>query len=180
MAQEPLKVIVVGAAGRMGLRIAAMIQENPGFLLAGAVERKDHPRIGGDIGEMAGTGQNHVLLSGELSDVISRGDVIIDFTTAETSMKVLPLAAKSGKSAVIGSTGFTAAQMQEIRKLAQKIPCVVSPNMSVGVNVMFRVIGDLAKILGDDYDLEVVEAHHRSSREELLEGLNFLKKEAMV
>ncbi len=160
-----LKAIVVGAAGRMGLRLLAMIRENPAFLLVGAVERKDHPYLGRDAGEMAGLGKCQVPLSGNLSEVISSGDLVIDFTTAETSLKNLRVIVEHGKSAVIGSTGFTSVQMDEIRVFAQKVPCVLSPNMSVGVNVMFRVIGDLARILGEEYDLEVIEAHHRMKKD---------------
>jgi 4-hydroxy-tetrahydrodipicolinate reductase len=80
-------------------------------------------------------------------------------------LKDLRLAAEHGKGAVIGSTGFSASQIQEVQVLTQKIPCVLSPNMSVGVNVMFKAVGDLAKILGEDYDVEVLEAHHRMKKD---------------
>ncbi len=162
---DQVKTVVVGAAGRMGLRLVAMILENPAFILAGAVERKDHPGLGRDIGEMAGSGTCKIQLSGDIAEVISPAEVVIDFTTAETSVKNLKTASAAGKGAVIGSTGFTPAQLDEVRTLAEKIPCVLSPNMSVGVNVMFRVIGDLARILGEDYDLEVIEAHHRMKKD---------------
>lgn len=160
-----IKAIVIGAAGRMGMRILAAIHETPNIHLAGAVERKDHPHLGRDAGEIAGLQKWNIPLSGALKDVITSGDVIIDFTNAEASLKNLQVAGEYGRSAVIGSTGFSPEQMEEVRALARKIPCVLSPNMSVGVNVMFRMIGDLAKILGEDYDVEVIEAHHRMKKD---------------
>jgi 4-hydroxy-tetrahydrodipicolinate reductase len=165
MAKDIVRAIVIGAAGRMGMRILAAIHENPNVLLAAAVERQDHPSLGRDVGEIAGLERWDIPLSGSLKQVISSGDVIIDFTNAESSLKNLRGAAENGKSAVIGSTGFSSSQIQEAQVLTRKIPCVLSPNMSVGVNVMFRVIADLAKILGEDYDLEVIEAHHRMKKD---------------
>ncbi len=162
---DTVKAILIGAAGRMGLRMLAAIHETPHVHLAGAVERKDHPYVGRDIGEVAGMEKLNIPISGSLAEVISKGDLIIDFTNAEASLKNLEVAAGSGKAAVIGSTGFSSSMMPEVQKLTQKIPCVLSPNMSVGVNVMFKVIGDLAKILGEDYDAEVIEAHHRMKKD---------------
>jgi 4-hydroxy-tetrahydrodipicolinate reductase len=165
MAKDEVKAIVVGAAGRMGQRILAAIHETSHIRLVGAVERKDHPCLGRDVGEAAGMGRWDVPVVGELRDVIAQGDVMIDFTHAESSLKNLQVAAEKGKSAVIGSTGFTAEQMREVQGLVGKIACVLSPNMSVGVNVMFKIIGDMARILGEDYDVEVIEAHHRMKKD---------------
>lgn len=160
-----VKAIVIGAAGRMGNRILWALHETPNIYLAGAVERKDHPLLGRDAGEVAGMERWEVPLVGDLRDVVSSGDVIIDFTNAEASLKNLQVAAQNGKCAVIGSTGFSAAQMDEVKALTEKTPCVLSPNMSVGVNVMFKVVADLARVLGDDFDVEVIEAHHRMKKD---------------
>lgn len=165
MRDQQIRAVVVGAAGRMGMRVLSAMRENPNFILAGAVERKDHPQIGQDIGEIAGLGKWQIPLRPALEEVIASGEVIIDFTNAEASLHHLRVAASTGKSAVIGSTGFTSVQMAEVNILTQKVPCVLSPNMSVGVNVMFRLIADLAKILGEDYDVEVIEAHHRLKKD---------------
>jgi len=165
MTSDSIGAIVVGAAGRMGLRLLAAIHETPGILLSGAVERMDHPNLGRDAGEIAGLGKLGIPLAGSLEEVIRSGEVVIEFTNAEASLKNLRVAAESAKSAVIGSTGFSPEQLKEVQSLTRKIPCVLSPNMSVGVNVMFRVIGDLARILGDDYDVEVIEAHHRMKKD---------------
>ncbi len=165
MADSSVRAIIIGAAGRMGQRLLTAIHETPDILLGGAVERQDHPQIGRDVGEMAGLEKWDIPLAGSLGEVISSGDVIIDFTNAEAALAHLRIAAGRGKSAVIGSTGFLATQLEEVRALAQRISCVLSPNMSVGVNVMFRVIGDVAKTLGGDYDVEVIEAHHRMKKD---------------
>jgi len=165
MVHDSVKAIIIGAAGRMGQRLLTAIHETPDILLAGAVERQDHPHMGRDVGEVAGLGKWDISLTGSLKEVVSSGDVIIDFTNAEAALTHLRVAAAQGKSAVIGSTGFSAAQMGEVRALTQKVSCVLSPNMSVGVNVMFRIIGDVAKIFGDDYDVEVIEAHHRMKKD---------------
>src|SRR4030066_1987402 len=138
MASDAVKAIVVGAAGRMGMRLLWAIHETPGVHLAGAVERKDHPGLGRDAGEIAGMDRWGVSLAGDLREVISSGDVILDFTNAEAALKNLQVAAEKGKGAVIGSTGFSAGQMEEVQALTQKIPCVLSPNMSVGVHVLFK------------------------------------------
>lgn len=143
----------------------AAIHECADIHLAGAVERRDHPLLGRDAGEAAGLGKWDVPLVGSLQEVVAAGDVVIDFTNAEASLKNLRVAAGSGKAAVVGSTGFTPEQTEEARDLAQKAPCVLSPNMSVGVNVLYKAVADLARILGDDYDIEVVEAHHRMKKD---------------
>jgi 4-hydroxy-tetrahydrodipicolinate reductase len=156
---DTLRAIVVGVAGRMGGRILWALHETPNIHLVGAVERKDHPALGRDAGEVAGMEKWGVPIVGDLRQAIDSGDLIIDFTNAESSLKNLQIAAEKGKSAVIGSTGFSAAQIEEAKALTKKIPCVLSPNMSVGV------VADLAKILGDDFDAEVIEAHHRMKKD---------------
>jgi len=137
-----IRAIVIGAAGRMGGRILAAIHETADIHLGGTVERKDHPFLGRDAGEVAGMEKWNVPLVGSLQEVVASGDVVIDFTNAEASLKNLQIAAAGGKAAVIGSTGFTPQQVEEAREAARKIPCVLSPNMSVGVNVMFKMVAD--------------------------------------
>src|SRR3989304_4912530 len=117
MDKDIVRAIVVGAAGRMGLRVLAAIHESPNVLLAAAVERPDHPYLGRDIGEVAGLEKWNIPLSGALMGVIASGDVVIEFTNAESSLKNLRVAAEHGKSAGIGSTGFSASQIQEVQGL---------------------------------------------------------------
>jgi 4-hydroxy-tetrahydrodipicolinate reductase len=165
MSEGKIGAIVIGAGGRMGQRLLTAIQETRGISLAGALERYDHPQVGRDVGEVAGLGKWKIPITTDLRALLPAADVVIDFTNAEASLQNLAAVAEFGKAAVIGSTGFSPGQIEEVRSLAEKIPCVLSPNMAVGVNVMFKVVGDLAKILGSDYDVEVIEAHHRLKKD---------------
>jgi 4-hydroxy-tetrahydrodipicolinate reductase len=96
---------------------------------------------------------------------VKAGDVLIDFTLPEASLDHIRECAEHGKPAVVGSTGFSKEQLAEIGKYAQKIPCVVSPNMSIGVNLCFKILEEIAKTIGEDYDMEIVEAHHRMKKD---------------
>ena len=160
-----IRAIVTGAAGRMGTRIITLIAETEGIELAGAVERRGHPWIGRDAGEGLGPGRTGVLIGDDLAVCIEQGDVVIDFTAHDVSTGHLEIAARKGKAIVIGSTGFTSQEMVRARELAGSFPCVIAPNMSVGVNVLFKVLADVAGILGGDYDVEIVETHHRLKKD---------------
>jgi 4-hydroxy-tetrahydrodipicolinate reductase len=160
-----IKAIVTGAGGRMGGRIAGLITETDGIELVGAVEQKGHPLIGNDIGEGLGLGRIGVIIKDDLAGYIEGGDVVIDFTSHEASAGHLRIAAAKGRAIVIGSTGFTADEMQKTRELSGSVRCVLSPNMSIGVNVLLKVLGDVAPILGEDYDVEIVEAHHHMKKD---------------
>lgn len=160
-----IKAIVIGAAGRMGGRIINLIQEGEDFLLKEAIEHPNHPQLGKDIGEVIGLGKIGVILQDDLSKVIEQGEVIIDFTNAQASLKNLRLAVKYKKPMVIGSTGFSPEELLEVKELAKNIPCLLSPNMSVGVNLVFKIIGEIAEVLKDEYDVEIIEAHHRLKRD---------------
>ncbi len=160
-----IKVVVAGAAGRMGTRLVSLIKDSASLTLAGAVESKGHHAIGEDAGETAGCGRCGITISDDLSAVLDRGEVAIDFTMPASSLAHLRVAAQLRKPMVIGTTGFTAQELDELRGLARQVPCVFSPNMSVGVNVLLKVIGEMARTLGDDYDIEVIEAHHRLKKD---------------
>jgi 4-hydroxy-tetrahydrodipicolinate reductase len=133
--------------------------------LSGAVESKGHALIGRDIGESQGLGKTGIVITDDLSSCIDKGDVVIDFTFHTASVNHLKIAAEHGKAIVIGSTGFDADEMQMIRQWSEKTRCVVAPNMSVGVTVMLKVLESVAGILGDDYDVELVEAHHNLKKD---------------
>lgn len=160
-----IKIAVCGAAGRMGQRIINSIIEAEGVKFAGAVERPGHPQIGQDAGILAGCGTTGVLLSDNLNQVVENCDVLIDFTTPKVSLKNLEVCALNKKSIVIGSTGFTPEEKALAAELAKEIPCVIAPNMSVGVNVCFKALKDIAKTLGDDFDVEIVEMHHKLKKD---------------
>jgi 4-hydroxy-tetrahydrodipicolinate reductase len=160
-----IRAIVTGAAGRMGGRVLALAKEAEDFQIVGATERPGHPAIGRDAGEVAGLGALGVKVSESLSKIIRGGDVVIDFTAPEASMGHLRAASEAGVAIVVGTTGLSRENLEEARRLAAYMPCVISPNMSVGVNVLFRVLKEVARSLGDDYDVEVVEAHHHFKKD---------------
>jgi 4-hydroxy-tetrahydrodipicolinate reductase len=150
----------------MGGRIISLIAQSPGIELAGAVERPDHPVVGRDAGEaVQGVGRTGIAVAGSLAACIAQGDVVIDFTAHDVSLGHLEIAAAAGKAIVIGSTGFTGPELKKAKELSASVRCVLTPNMSVGVSVMLKVLADVAAILGDDYDVEIVEAHHHLKKD---------------
>jgi len=160
-----VRVIVSGAAGRMGGRIIHMIAGVEGVTLAGAVEFPDHPAVGREVGEVVGLPALGLRISGSLAEVLPQGDVLIEFTHPEPSLAHLKAVADAGKAMVLGTTGFSPAQLAELRALAARTRLVFAPNMSVGVNLMFKVVADIARVLSEGYDVEIVEAHHRLKKD---------------
>lgn len=158
-------IIVTGATGRMGSRIAALTKEYGDLRLSGALERKGHEAAGRDIGQLIGVGDLGVKLTERLEDIIDAADVIIDFTSTAATLQHLKLAAEKSKKMVIGTTGFSKDELKEIGSGAKKIPIVLAPNMSVGVNLLLKILQDVSKTLGDDYDIEIIEAHHRLKKD---------------
>jgi len=157
--------IVIGAAGRMGSRIIQAIHQTEGIQLVGAVELKGHSLVGADAGVSSGIGKIDIPIVDNIDLVSSDCEVLIDFTIPESSLSTLEWAVAKKKAVVIGTTGFSAQQTEHIRKLAQDIPCVCAPNMSVGINLMFRIISQIAQILQDEYDIEIIESHHRLKKD---------------
>ncbi|MBN1614333.1 MAG: 4-hydroxy-tetrahydrodipicolinate reductase [Deltaproteobacteria bacterium] len=160
-----IRVVVTGAGGRMGGRIVSIASQTEDMEVVGAVEQQGHPLVGRDVGETLGLGRIGVHVEENFEACLERGDVVIDFTSHEASMRYLELAAEKPCPIVIGSTGFTASELEKAEHLAKKTRCVLSPNMSVGVNVMYKVLRDVAKILGADYDVEILEAHHHMKKD---------------
>jgi 4-hydroxy-tetrahydrodipicolinate reductase len=160
-----IRIGVAGAAGKMGGRITALSKEYEGLKLAAAFERKGHQDIGQDIGTLTGSGETGVLLAGGIGEIMDSVDLIIDFTSVESTKENLKAASAKRKAMVIGTTGFTAADMGEMKPLLEGIPCVMASNMSLGVNLLLKVLGDVAAALGDEYDIEIVEAHHRLKKD---------------
>jgi 4-hydroxy-tetrahydrodipicolinate reductase len=178
-----IKVIIAGAAGRMGQRIAAMVDVHPGLVYAGAFEATGSPAIGKDAGEVSGLGTNGVIIEEGLEAVVNKGDVIIDFTFHKATMEFARIASKHNRAMVIGTTGLSEDELAELKELAKTFPCVQAPNMSVCVNVLFKLVKKTAAILGDDYDIEILESHHNKKKdapsgtalklgEQAAEGLN--------
>ena len=159
------KVIIAGAAGRMGRRIGYMVNEHPELQVAAGFEKPDSADIGRDMGELGGYGATGIKVAGSLDAVIDQGDVIIDFTFHEATMQIAGQAAAKNRAMVIGTTGLSQDNLRELRKLAENFPCVQAPNMAVGVNVLFKLAAKVAAVLGNDYDMEIVEAHHRMKKD---------------
>jgi 4-hydroxy-tetrahydrodipicolinate reductase len=159
------EVVVAGAAGRMGSRLVALLKDDPELRLVAALEAPGHAAVGRDAGESAGVGRLSVPITDDVEAAIGRGRILIEFSVPEASLAHVRVVARQGGRAVIGTTGFTAPQREELARLGQQAPLLVSPNMSVGVNVAFRVLAEMARLLGDDYDVEIVETHHRFKKD---------------
>ncbi len=159
-----IKVVVTGAAGRMGTQIARLVRATEGMAVAGAVERPG-PAVGQDVGTLAGLGPIGVAVVDDLAKALPGADVVIDFTSHEASARHAEACAERGVPLVIGSTGFTPEAKARVAAAARRIPIVLSPNMSVGVNVLFELVRQAAKVLGEAYDVEIVELHHKKKRD---------------
>ncbi|WP_225072792.1 4-hydroxy-tetrahydrodipicolinate reductase [Desulfuromonas sp. CSMB_57] len=160
-----IRIAVNGAAGRMGGRLIAAIQETEGLQLTGALEHHTHDRLGQDAGSLAGCGPLGVIVCADRDRVLQAADILIDFTFPEVSLQNLAACARLGKAIVIGSTGFTPEQRTQVEGFAQTVPVVLAPNMSVGVNACFKILKDAAKVLGDGFDVEIVELHHNKKKD---------------
>lgn len=156
-----VKIGISGLAGRMGRALVAAVAQNPQTELAAAIERQGSHWIGADAGELAGIGNLGINLVDDPSAAVARSDVLVDFTVPEATMANLAVCRKAGKPIVIGTTGLDEAQRHELSRVAQVLPVVLAPNFSAGVNLAFKLIELAAQALGDDFDVEVIEAHHR-------------------
>ncbi|WP_420599981.1 4-hydroxy-tetrahydrodipicolinate reductase [Neptuniibacter sp.] len=157
-----IRVAVTGAAGRMGKANIEAIQMAEGIELGAAIVEPGSTLLGADAGEVAGVGKLGVAMVGSLADAVADFDVLIDFTAPEVTLKNVEFCAANGKQVVIGTTGLTDEQKAVLQEQSTKTAIVFAPNMSVGVNLCFKLLEVAAKALGnDDYDIEVIEAHHR-------------------
>ena len=156
-----IKVSIMGIAGRMGQTILRLLNNENDIHIVGATEIVSHPEIGSDIGILSGQGELGISISDNVEDACVNADVIVDFTAPASTLLNARYASSNGKAMVIGTTGFTEEEKKELSDIAANFPCVFSPNMSIGVNVMFEATKKLAEILGDDYDVEIIEAHHK-------------------
>ena len=161
MSESAIRVAVVGAAGRMGRTLLQSVHEADGISLGAALEAPDHPLLGTDAGVMAGLPTQGVSLVDDLASVIGLCDVLIDFTRPDPCLRHLEICAAAGVRAVVGTTGFDTVQHERIDVLAGQLAMVVAPNMSVGVNLCFKLIELASRTLGDGVDIEIIEAHHR-------------------
>ncbi|PZP20648.1 4-hydroxy-tetrahydrodipicolinate reductase [Pseudomonas kuykendallii] len=156
------RIAVMGAAGRMGKILIEAVQQTAGAAgLTAAVDRPDSTLVGADAGELAGIGRIGVPLSGDLSRVVDEFDVLIDFTHPSVTLKNLEICRRAGKAMVIGTTGLSQEEKQQLVAAAKDVPLVFAANFSVGVNLCLKLLDTAARVLGDEVDVEIVEAHHR-------------------
>ena len=160
-----LGIIVCGVGGRMGGAVIRAAQQSTNIKVVAAIDRPRSERIGKDAGEISGAGNIGVSISDRIVLALKPNSVIIDFTNPVASLGYLNTAAKLHIPIVIATTGFDAKQMSAIKRLARRTPTLLSANTSLGVNVLIALLGKAAKMLGDDYDVEIVEAHHRFKKD---------------
>ena len=165
MSDDPIPVIVAGASGRMGRALVSAVGEDSRLRLAGATEIKGHPDLGKDAGSLAGIEPSGVALSPEMETLVSNASAVIDFTSPQATMRHLKPCADHGTAMVIGTTGLSEEQKAVIAESARKMPVVLAPNMSVGVNLLFYLVKLAAETLGDGFDIEIIEAHHRMKKD---------------
>ncbi len=156
-----IHVAIAGAAGRMGRNLLDACQQTENLQCTVALEHPASPLLGTDAGEVAGIGRLNMPIVTDLAAWLDRFETLIDFTRPEATLAHLPLCCDVGKAMVIGATGFSPEQKAEISAAAQFIPIVFAPNMSVGVNLCFKLLELAAQALGDTVDIEIIEAHHR-------------------
>src|SRR5512146_2843004 len=163
----PIRIGVTGAAGRMGGAVIRAVRASSELSLVAAVDRAGLPAIGQDAGLLAGAGALGVEVEADLAQAIaaSRPEVVVDFTAPEATRAHAALCAERGVALVAGTTGLGAEDRQAISEAARRVPVVLAPNMSVGVNVLLEVVGEVARLLGEGYDIEVLEAHHRMKKD---------------
>ncbi len=155
------RVAITGAAGRMGRTLIEAADEAADVQLGAAFEMSGHDALGTDAGVLAGLGSQGVVLSDSIAAALDQFDALIDFTRPEGTLHALTHCRAAGKAMIIGTTGFSDAQKQQLKDAARDIPIVFAPNMSVGVNLCLKLLDMAARVLGDEVDIEVIEAHHR-------------------
>jgi 4-hydroxy-tetrahydrodipicolinate reductase len=154
-------ICIVGAGGRMGRTLIEAVGQAEGLALTAATEQPGSSLLGADAGEVAGVGRLGVAIGDDPAALTDAFDVLIDFTRPEGTLRHLEICRSAGRAMVIGTTGFTDEQKPRIRDAAKEIPVVFAPNMSVGVNLCLKLLELTARVLGEEVDIEVIEAHHR-------------------
>ena len=156
-----IDVVLCGIGGRMGRLLAGLVTASEDLRLVGATEHPGHPAVGEDIGVVIGLQRLEQKVCANLREVIDRAQVVVDFTAPGATLESACICAGKKVPMVVGTTGFSPAQLDEFRRVVAPIPCVFAPNYSTGMNLLFKLAEEAARILGEEYDVEVIEAHHR-------------------
>lgn len=151
----------MGAAGRMGKTLVESVHAAQGLVLTAAIDRPESSLVGVDIGELVGMEKFGICAVGDVTEVLDHFDVLVDFTHPTVTLKNIDICRAAGKAMVIGTTGFTAQERAHLEAASQDIPIVFAANFSVGVNLSFKLVETAARVLGNDVDIEIMEAHHR-------------------
>lgn len=159
---DQIRIAVNGIMGRMGVQITRLLYQDPIFLMVGGIERKHHPSIGVDIGTFIMGKKSNVRITDNPYDIKVKPECIIDFSTTSSTLSILDFAKKEHIPMVIGTTGFSQVEIDTIHQSGNVIAIVMSPNMSVLVNVVFKLVELVAKTVSDGYDAEILEIHHRN------------------
>ena len=160
-----IKIVICGGCGKMGSKVAQLIYQNKDMGLIGIIESPSHPEIGKDWGMSVGLGNTGIIVKDNLEEIIQNTDQVVEFTNPKVSLQHLEIVSRYKKTMITGTTGFSSEEIEKINKLAQYIPFLLSPNMSLGVNLLFKLAAEIAAALNDDYDIEIVEAHHRFKKD---------------
>ncbi|MBN1688794.1 MAG: 4-hydroxy-tetrahydrodipicolinate reductase [Candidatus Omnitrophica bacterium] len=160
-----IRLVVAGAAGRMGKMILALASCQEAFKIVGGLEYSAHPSLGKDLGEILGGHVLGAVLSDKPKDLLKGADVLVDFSLPEATCANVQAAVETETACVIGTTGLGEVQMKAIQEAARKIPIVQSPNMSIGVNILFKMAEVISKALDESYDIELSEIHHRMKKD---------------
>lgn len=155
------QIVICGVAGRMGQRLAHLTLTAADLELCGGKEHPAHGAVGRDIGEVIGARHLGLMVSDTLAGLVEPDQVVVSFTTPEATLEDAALCAVRGVPMVVGTTGFTPEQLAEFKQTVADITCVFASNFSTAMNVLFKLVEEAARILGDDYDVEIMEAHHR-------------------
>lgn len=155
------RIAVLGASGRMGRAVIQAASSHVAARVGAAIERPGYPDAGQDAGQLAGLPANGVKVVTGIDAALADFDVLIDFTRPDATLAALPLCVAHGKAMVIGTTGISAEQQAQIEAAAQQIAIVKAGNFSIGVNLCLSLLEQAARVLAADYDIEVIEAHHR-------------------
>lgn len=156
-----MKIAIVGCAGRMGRMLLTEVQAVDGCQLSGGTGPSGAPEIGSDIGLLIGPAPLGITVSDDAEAVFAAADAVIDFTAPDATVVHAALAAKHNTALIVGTTGLSASHQSALDEAAKSVPVVFAPNMSVGVNLLFALTQKVAATLGIDYDIEIVEMHHR-------------------
>lgn len=165
MAKTKVRIAVAGALGRMGRAVLAVCQQHPGVEIVGGWERPNHNDLGRDLGEAAGLPHLGVPLSARASDVLADAQAVIDFSAPASTLLTLESALKQPCALVIGTTGLEKHELQRVAQAAKKLPIVHSSNFSVGINLLWKIAAEVARVTKDDYDVEVVDLHHHHKKD---------------